>query len=131
MNNAYTQYKSRALSTMPQGELLIKVFDELIKQLLLAELAFKKDKKGVEHECLMKAQAILSVLAESLDDSVPVSKELRQLYIFFAHELRDANLKKDHNKVTAILPLIKDLRGSFEQAEKMSRTGQQVPAMGV
>jgi len=124
MNNAYNQYKTRSLSTLAQGELLVKVFDELIKQCRLAEIAFETGKKGAEHDCLVKAQQIIDTLASSLDPRIPISDELRPLYIFFAHELRDANLKKIPGKVSGILPLIKDLRNTFEQADKLSRQGQ-------
>ena len=131
MNNAYTQYKNQSLSTMGQGELLIKVFDELIKQCRLAEIAFEEKQKGAEHDHLIKAQTIISTLASALDERVTLSGELRSLYTFFALELRDANLKKDGSKVSAILPLIKDLRNTFEQADKLSRSAKQPAPLGV
>ena len=40
--NGYQQYKAQALSTMTQGELLMLLYDELIKRLTRAELALKK-----------------------------------------------------------------------------------------
>ena len=131
MNNAYTQYKNQSLATMAQGELLVKVFDELIKQCRLAEIALEEGSKGAEHDCLVKAQTILSTLADALDERIELSAELRNLYIFFAHELRDANLKKDIKKIHGIVPLIKDLRNSFEQADKLSRSTKQKAPIGV
>ncbi|MCL2579008.1 MAG: flagellar export chaperone FliS [Oscillospiraceae bacterium] len=130
VGNAYDQYKSQSLSTLAQGELLVKLFDELIKQCRLAEICFDQGKKGVEHDALIKAQTIISALAASLDDRYPISKELKDLYIFFAQELRDANLQKDVNKVKAVLPMLKDLRNTFEQADKISRTKQHAVAGG-
>ena len=124
MNDAYNQYKTQSLSTLTQGELLVKLFDELIKQCRLAELSFEKGKKGMEHDALIKAQTIISALSASLDERYPISNELKDLYLFFAHQLRDANLEKDVNKVKAVLPLLKDLRNSFEQADKISRSKQ-------
>jgi len=121
---AFDQYKNQSLSTMSQGELLVKVFDELIKQCRLAELAMQRNEKGVEHESLIKAQTIISTLAASLDERFQISKELRDLYIFFAHELRDANLRKEVGRISAIMPLIKDLRNSFAQADRISRSDQ-------
>jgi len=129
MNNAYAQYKTQSLSTMLQGELLVKLFDEMLKQCRIAELAIAKKDNAAVHESLMKTQTILSTLVTSLDDRYTISKELKSLYTFFAQELREANIKKDARKITGILPLIKDLRNSFEQADKISRT-QKYAAVG-
>ena len=131
MNNTpYDLYKTQSLSTLAQGELLVKMFDEMIKQCKMAELALEKGRKGVEHDPLIKAQTLISALVASLDDRYPISNELRELYVFFAHQLRDANLEKDVTKIKAVVPLLKDLRATFEQADKLSRTKLHAAAVG-
>lgn len=121
MNNAYAQYKNQSLSTLTSGELLVKLFDEMIKQCRIAELSIDKNDMVSANASLQKAQTIVSTLAGSLDMRFPISSELRELYIFFAHQLLEANTKKDVKIIAGILPLLKDLRDSFSQADKISR----------
>ena len=39
----YQQYREQSLNTMTQGELLLLVYDELVKRLTQAELALAKE----------------------------------------------------------------------------------------
>ena len=129
--NPYQQYKEQSLNTLAPGELLVKLFDELIKQMRLSVIAIGKKDFGMANDALSKAQTIVSTLAGALDMRYPIAKELREMYIFFAKQLHEANLKKDSPTVEAIIPLVKDLRDSFEQAEKISRKSQAVNAQSI
>lgn len=40
----FQQYKEQSVNTMTQGELLLLLYDELVKRLTQAELALNKDK---------------------------------------------------------------------------------------
>jgi flagellar protein FliS len=124
MNNPYQQYKEQSLSTLAPGELLVRLFDECIKQLRLSCIGISKKNYGMANDALNKAQTILTTLNASLDMRYPISKELREMYIFFVKQISEANIKKNASLVEDILPLIKDMRDSFEQAEKTSRREQ-------
>lgn len=121
MNNAYTQYKNQSLATLTSGELLVKLFEEMIKQCRMAQLSIEKNDLGSANASLQKAQTIVNTLADSLDMRYPISAELKDMYIFFAHQLLEANTKKDVKIIDGLLPLMKDLRDSFAQADKISR----------
>lgn len=119
--NPYQQYKEQSLSTLTQGELLVKLYEELIKQLTLAKIKIPQKDFGAVNNALSKCQVIVNTLSDSLDMRYPISKELREMYIFISHHLLQANLKKDAKMIEDCIPLARDLRDSFEQAEKLSR----------
>lgn len=124
MNNPYAQYKQQSLSTLAPGEVLVKLFDELIKQCHLSVIGIEKGDLAASNEASVKAQTIVSTLASSLDMRFPISGQLRDMYIFWAQQLMRANIHKDTEIVQSLLPLIKDLRDSFDQAEKINRMNQ-------
>ena len=41
--NGYMQYKEQSISTMTQGELLLRLYDELQKRLLRAQFALEQE----------------------------------------------------------------------------------------
>lgn len=131
MNNPYEQYKEQSLATMAPGEVLVKMFDELIKQCRIAIIAIGQKRFDTSNDALTKSQTILNTLATSLDMRYPISKQLKELYIFFAHQLLQANVRKNVRLIEQCIPLIKDLRDSFEQAEKISRMKQHTSMAGV
>ena len=131
LNNPYAQYKEQSLSTLAPGEVLVKLFDELLKQCRLSVIGVERGDLAAANEAFMKAQTIVSTLASSLDMRYPISQSLRDMYIFWAQQLMQANLRKDTEIVQDLLPLMKDLRDSFDEAEKINRMKQvQVSAAG-
>ncbi len=122
--NAYARYKDQSLSTMAPGELLVKLYDELIKQCRLAVIYIQNKDLAAANNSLMKSQTIVSTLDSSLDMRFPISKDLHNFYLFFNKQLRKANLEKNVDAINELLPLMKDLRDSFAQAEKLSRSSQ-------
>lgn len=122
--NPYQQYKEQALSTLGPGEILVKLYDELIKQMRIAVLGIEKKDYGSVSNALTKSQTIIATLEASLDNRYEISTNLRDLYIFMAQQLMSANLKKDPSLIEDCIPLVRDLRDSFEQADKINRRMQ-------
>ena len=73
------------------------------------------------NKALTKAQDVVNALRASLDMSIPISKNLDSLYEYFNREIIAANLKKDKEKVDALLPMIAELREAFAEINTMSR----------
>ena len=122
--NPYQQYKEQVLSTLGPGEILIKLYDELVKQMMIAKIKIDQDDFAAANLAFGKSQTIVTTLADSLDMQFPISGELRQLYIFFAKQLLDANLKKDVEIINDCIMLVKDLREAFSEANKITRRQQ-------
>ena len=121
MPNVYQQYKSQSITTMTGGELLVMLYDELIKDVKRAELAIDAHKVDTAHSSLMHAQDIIGYLAETLDNQYEISDELSRLYQFFTGQLIQANISKDAEILREVLPMLMELRDTWKQAEKLSR----------
>lgn len=122
--NPYAQYKEQSLATLSKNELLIKVLDELVKQLTAAIANMQKKDYQTSHKNLLKAQDILLTLKYSIDHKYKVLDSLSDLYMFFYTQLIQANVAKDTKIIEDILPLIVDLRDAFKQAELTVRLQQ-------
>lgn len=108
--------------TMTQGEMLIKLYDEVIKQLnAIKVLNDKKDYQG-SNKASQKAQKIIAYLNSTLNFDYEISKNLSALYDYFNSCLVKTNLSKDSSLIDDILPMISDLRDSFAQADRSART---------
>ena len=114
--NPYQQYQRQSVMTMTQGEMLTKLYDEVIKQMSGAKICLtEKDLSGVNN-ALQKAQRILFYLKSTLDFKYEISGNLDALYDFFIERTVQANLKKDAAMLDEIIPMIEDLRDNFVEA---------------
>ncbi len=122
MANPYSAYKKQSVTTMTPVEVVIKMYSEIERQLAIGVCAIEelKDIKKA-NDALIKAQELLGALRGALDMSVPISKNLNDLYIFFQNEAMKANIKKDATEIKKIIPMIADLRDAFTQISQMTK----------
>lgn len=119
--NPYMKYKQQSVMTMTQGEMVVKLYDELIKQ-LSAGCVYIENKDIVgRNMALQKAQRILNHFRVTLNFDIPMSKDLDSLYDYFVNRTVSANVKQDTAPLQEIIPMITELRDTFSQAEKSSR----------
>ncbi len=97
------------------------LFNAELKNIKIAILNIKAGKTVDAHNKIIQAQKIMDELLLSLDFKYPISKELQTLYLFIKRELISANIKKDTEKLEKLLPLITELRDTWEQADKLAR----------
>lgn len=119
MNNAgYGQYKQQSIMTMTQGELLLLLYDELLKRLMRAEIAIDRKNVDVFDQSIERSVEIVMYLRDTLNHNYAISRELHNMYDFFLYDL--SRLKAGRNKdiIGELKPLIQDLRDSFAQAQK-------------
>lgn len=122
MPNPYSAYKKQSVQTMTPVELIIKMYSETERQLAIAVCAIEevKDIKK-SNDALIKAQEILGALRGALDMSVPISKNLNDLYTFFQQCAMRANIRKDATEIKKIIPMIADLRDAYTQISQMTK----------
>lgn len=120
--NPYQQYQKQSVMTMTQGEMLTKLYDEVIKQMSGAKICLtEKDLSGVNN-ALQKAQRVLFYLKSTLDFKYEISGNLDALYDFFIERIVQANMKKDAAILDEIIPMITELRDTFVQADRNARS---------
>ena len=114
-------YKEQTVSTMTTGEMLILLYDEMVKRLKKAEiLARNSDFENFESE-VKRAQEIVAYLNHSLDRRFEISKNLSSLYDFFNYQLIRVTASRNLTLIDELLPLIEDLRDTYRQADKLSK----------
>lgn len=120
--NPYQQYQRQSVMTMTQGEMLTKLYDEVIKQMSGAKICLTEKDLSAVNNALQKAQRILFYLKSTLDFKYEISGNLDALYDFFIERTVQANLKKDAAMLDEIIPMIEDLRDTFVQADRNARS---------
>lgn len=116
--NGYEQYKTQSVNTMTRGEMLLLLYDELIKRLARAEIALDdKDYELFDHS-VQRAKDIVKYLNETLNLDYQISFELRRMYDFFSYELNRFQIGRNKKVSEELKPLIIDLRDAFREAEK-------------
>ena len=120
MPNSYQQYKTQSISTMTPGELLIILFDELVKRAKQGEIAIKAGNVEGANDSLMRAQDIVRYLTATLNDDYEITKEIKPLYDFFYQQLVMANTKKNADILEALIPMLEDMRETWKQSERLT-----------
>ncbi len=117
---AYQHYKEQSLNTMTSEELLLLLFDELVKRLHRCDLALEKNDMPLLETSADRCLDILRYLDNTLDMKYPVSLQLHRLYDFFCYELQRVKLGRNREELQKILPMLVDLRETFRTAERRS-----------
>ena len=120
----YSMYKKKTVETLTPVEVVIKLYSEIERQLAIAVNCVEKNDRHEyqkANEAFIKAENCIDALRETLDMSIPISKELENYYVFFYKEIVKANVKKDCTEVKKIIPLVAELRDAFTQISQMTR----------
>ncbi len=121
--NPYQKYQQQSIMTMTPGELLLKLYDETVKQLRYAEDALRQKQYERANTSLQKAQRIISHLNKTLSMEYEIAQNLEALYDFFIYKITQVNIHKDASHIEEILPMVTELRDAFAQAEKQVAAG--------
>lgn len=116
----YEQYKMQSVNTMTQGEMLLLLYDELLKRLTKAELALDEKLYGVFEQSVTRSTEIVQYLKNTLDMQYQISAELRNMYNFFLFELGRLQAGRNPAVIGELKPLVIDLRDAFKEANKIS-----------
>lgn len=117
--NGYQQYKTQSVSTMTNGEMLILLYDEIIKRLTRAEFALKEDNITLFDESIIRARDIVRYLIDTLDRSYPISMEISRMYDFFLYEISRISAGRNVQVIHELKPLVKELSDAFKEADKV------------
>ena len=116
--NGYQQYKEQSVMTMTPGEMLLLLYDELLKRLTRAELALDKEDYTLFDQFVKRSHEIVKYLMDTLNFEYPISRELRNMYDFFLYELSRIQAGRKKEVIEELKPLVKELRDAFEEAGK-------------
>lgn len=116
----YQRYREESLNTMTQGELLLLLYDELVKRLRQADLEMGKQNYENFEKAVDRAVDIIHYLSDTLDHRYPISGNLSRLYEYFCYELSRVKAGRNQEELMRVTRMVRELRDSFRQAEKTS-----------
>lgn len=116
--NGYEQYKMQSVNTMTRSEMLLLLYDELIKRLTRAQIALGDKNYDLFEKSVQRSRDIVHYLDQTLDMEYQISYELRRMYEFFLFELSRLQAGRNPVVVDELKPLVADLRDAFKEASK-------------
>ena len=123
----YQQYKQQSINSMTSGELLLMLYDELVKRSTLASIALDRKEWTAFEEAIDRCVDIVNYLDETLDRQYPISQDLGRMYDYFTYELSRIKAGRNKKELDRLRPMLADLRDTFRAAEKNSGGQERQP----
>jgi flagellar protein FliS len=127
-------YLESQIRNATRGQMLIMLYDALIDQAEVADREISTvdilNNPLLAAHCIARCIDILTELNTCLDHAVDpmLCATLSDLYFFFTKEFSEALNSRQPKKIRAILPLIRDLRSAWHQADREANKFQPVAA---
>jgi flagellar protein FliS len=124
--NAFNTYKNNSVNFASKDQLLLMLVDGAVKFSKIGRQAILDKDVKKAHENIVKTQNIFYELMATLDVSKggQWAESLMQVYEFIVRRLADANIKKSEEIMDEIIPLIEDVRDTWNDAYKVAKGGK-------
>jgi flagellar protein FliS len=109
----YGAYQKVQAETSSPGELVVLLYDALLKNLRRAVAALEAGESERVNEALTRAQDITLELRAGLDADAELAQELSPLYTFLFRSLVEANVTKDAGLVLKLHEIIAPMRDAW------------------
>ena len=122
-NKGFQEYRHQAdeaINTMSQGELLLLLYDELVKRLTRAGLAMDRENYELFEASVDRSLEIIRYLDDTLDRQYPISGNLARLYEFFSYELQRVKAGRNRTELERVRTMVSELRDTFREAQRSS-----------
>ena len=116
----YQQYKQQSVGSMTPGELLLLLYDELVKRATMAAIALGKEDFPAFEAAVDRCTDIVNYLDETLDHKYPISQELSRMYEYFTYQLGRIKIGRNKQELEKLRPMLAEMRDAFHTAEKNS-----------
>lgn len=122
-NDPLKKYKSTQITTANQGQLILMMYDGIVKYLNITKTGFESKKYDVVNNNIIKAQDIITELMLALRlDAGDIAKNLYSLYEYMNRRLVESNIKKNVEICDEILSIVEELREVWGQViEKVAQ----------
>lgn len=118
----YQQYKQQSVGSMTPGELLLLLYDELVKRATMASIALDKENFPAFEAAIDRCTDIVNYLDETLDRKYPISQDLSRMYEYFTYQLGRVKIGRNKAELERLRPMLTEMRDAFHTAEKNSST---------
>lgn len=114
----YQQYKQQSVGSMTPGELLLLLYDELVKRATMASLSLDKEDYPAFEAAVDRCTDIINYLDETLDRQYPISQDLSRMYEYFTYQLGRIKIGRNKKELELLRPMLADMRDAFHVAER-------------
>jgi len=124
--NAYNQYQENQVMSASPEQILLMLYDGAVRFCRQAISGIEEKDLAKFHRGIRNSMAIIAEFSNSLDHSIGgrIADDLEALYDFMIRELLLANLHKDIEKIEVVEGLLKDLRGTWNEAIEINNREQ-------
>lgn len=122
VNNPYATYQNNSVNTSTPGELTLMLYNGCLKFIQQAKRALEQNNIEEKNIFTQKAQAIVTELMVTLDQSQAISKEMMILYEFVNNRLLEGNIKNDSALYDEAASIITEFRDTWKQVIQINRT---------
>jgi flagellar protein FliS len=128
--NAYQTYRQTQAQTAAPGELVLMLYRGAARFVAVAIEGIEMHDVQSAHINLVKAQACISELFESLDveRGGDVARNLQRIYEYLNYRLREANMRKHAAPAREVERLLRELLPAWEEAVRQT-SGAARPAL--
>lgn len=110
-------YKKQSVYSMTQGEMLMLLYDELLKRLKRSKIRLQKEDYENFEADMIRAKEIVRYLRKILNMSYPISSELSRLYTFYESHMSRIMASRKSTQIDELIPMIEDLKEAFYEAD--------------
>ena len=114
----YQQYKQQSISSMTPGELLLLLYDELVKRGTMASIALDKGDFETFEAAVDRCSDIVNYLDETLDRKYPISQDLSRMYEYFTYQLGRIRSGRNKKELEALRRQVEELEHSLTDTRR-------------
>ena len=119
--NSYGVYKNNSVNFASKEQMLLMLLDGAVKFAKRGKLAIQEKDIKMAHDSITRTQDIFTELKVTLDTSAGEwAKQMFNIYSFINERLLQANIKKDEAIMDEVIPLIEEVRNTWNEAYKLS-----------
>lgn len=125
MQNAQQlQYLKVQVETASPGELTLLLYQETVRSLLKAKQLYTQGEYESMNEVLHKVRSIFNELIITLDLQYEISRNLKELYLFYSNYLAQFIINKNETLLDETLDFARGLLETWKQALVLVKSGR-------
>jgi flagellar secretion chaperone FliS len=123
--NGYNVYRQTQAQTAAPGELVVMLYRGAARFVASGIDAIERRDIQSAHDNLIRAQAVITELLETLDleRGGELARNLADIYIYLRSRLVEANLRKDAQPAHEVANLLHELLPAWEAAARQAAAG--------
>lgn len=130
--NAYNVYRQTQAQTASPGELVVMLYRGAARFVASAIDSIETRDIQAAHNNLVRAQAVISELLDTLDveRGGDLARNLAQIYVYLNSRLIEANRRKDAAPAREVANLLRELLPAWEEAARQAASARPPSLVG-